>query len=68
MIEKAILIGAIIVLSFMSMVQVDVIRDQLQRMQQLQIENKQKQSMIDKLLEELAGIKIEKVPDDLLIH
>ncbi len=64
------IIAALIVLTlfFTNMVLVDVIRDQLQRTQQLQIENKQKQSRIDELLEELAGIKVEKVPEELLIH
>ena len=67
---KHLLIAVLIALTlfFTNMVLVDVIRDQLQRTQQLQIENKQKQSRIDELLEELAGIKVEKVPEELLIH
>ena len=67
---KHLLIAVLIALAlfFTNMVLVDVIRDQLQRTQQLQIENKQRQSRIDELLEELAGIKIEKVPEELLIY
>ena len=38
------------------------------RIDQLEREVRQGKAETNRLLEELAGIKIEKVPDDLLIH
>ena len=63
-----ILVAVILTLYFTSIVQTDVIREQLQSVRQLKIEKRHLVDRIDKLLEELAGIKIEKGPDELFIH
>ncbi len=64
----AILIALIISLIFTANYQSNTMRYQLYRIDQLEKEVRQGRAEVDRLLEELAGIKIEKVPDDLLIH
>ncbi|KKL18222.1 hypothetical protein LCGC14_2477710 [marine sediment metagenome] len=66
---STILIASLVIaFSFTVIVQVDVMRDQLHRIGQLEQDNKRLRAVVDDLIETLAGIKIEKVPDDLLIH
>ena len=63
-----VLIASLVASSFVVLVQSDVMNSQLYRIDRLERENRQLDEKVDKLLEEAAGIKIEKVPDDLLIH
>lgn len=64
----AVLIVLIISLVFTANYQADSMRYQLNRIAQLEREVRQERAKVNELLEELAGIKIDKVPDDLLIH
>lgn len=64
----AVLLILILALILIANNQGSVMSYQLNRIDQLEREARQERAEMNRLLEELAGVKIEKVPDDLLIH